>query len=121
MELTGPHSNPSRALKAVLYWASASHAGLDGATDRPAQARPERGTPPIGAAHPRHDWVLSAVIQVFFFALMIRTHVHGYIGVYSDGAGPRTGPETTDQFLRVRAGLGEGRCVLIERAEIVGS
>jgi hypothetical protein len=28
-------------------------------TDRRAHARPERGTPPIDAAHPRHDWAFG--------------------------------------------------------------
>ncbi len=64
MDLTGHHSNPSRPLSAVLDWATTADDGRDSGVERSSRVEAKHLAGPIGAAHRRHDWVLSAVITV---------------------------------------------------------
>ena len=64
MDLTGHHSNPSRALEALLEGRSDDRIDPAGAHDGPYGCAAEQAGPPIWSRLRRHDWVLDAVIRV---------------------------------------------------------
>ncbi len=82
MDLTGHHSNPARALEALLEGRSDDRVERAGPEDRHAGSAAEQAGSSIGSRHRRHDWVLEAVIRVLTQQkepMRARDDVHGAV------------------------------------------